>query len=97
LFGDLNYYKVEYGNFAGANICSLSAWQTSLPISERQMRTHATYVAGFDERTGQPPTEKEKAGLLSCFLSLVSQPGAKSNEKYHLQMLCSLHQISHIY
>ena len=30
-------------------------------------------LSGFDERTGQPTTEKEKAGLLSCFLSLVKQ------------------------
>jgi len=47
-----------------ANICSLYAWQTSLPISERQMRTHTTYVAGFDERTGHQTREIEKAPLL---------------------------------
>ena len=37
--GDPKYCNVEYGNFAGANICSLFAWQTSLPISERQTST----------------------------------------------------------
>ena len=56
-----------------ANICSLYAWQTSLPISERQMRTHATYVAGFDERTGQPTTEKRKSRT-SVLLSVVGDP-----------------------
>ena len=30
-----------------ANICSLYAWQTSLPISERQMRTHILKIADF--------------------------------------------------
>ena len=55
------YCAKSYENFARANIYSLSAWQTSLPISERQMRTHATYVAEFDERTGQPTTEKRKS------------------------------------
>ena len=77
------------GISAKLNICALFAWQTSLPISERQMRTHATYVAGFDERTGRQRQKKEKAGLLSCFLSLVSQTGAKSNEKF---LLLSPHQ-----
>ena len=51
------YCAKSYGNFAGANICSLSAWQTSLPFSKRQMRTHATYVAGGDESTDH---KKEK-------------------------------------
>ena len=52
------------GISAKLNICSLYAWQTSLPISERQMRTHATDVAGFHERTGRQTREKEKAPLL---------------------------------
>ena len=59
--------------FRGANICSLYVWQISLPISERQMRTHATDVAGFDERTGQPTTEKRKSRT-SVLLSVVGEP-----------------------
>ena len=56
--------------FRFANICSLSAWQTSLPISKWQMRTHGTSHAWrvravFDDARG---TKRKKTGhrLVSC-------------------------------
>ena len=57
------------------NIPTTFALKASFQIFSRGMRTHAplrfALGAGFDERTGHQPQEKEKVGQKSCFLSVV--------------------------
>ena len=67
--------KDEKGNFlvkkcdlsgisSQMNIPTPYALKASFQIFGWGMRTNATYVAGFDERTGQPTTEKRKSTAL---------------------------------
>ena len=62
--------------FRCANICTLYAWQTSLPIFERQMRTQRHSSPGEIPRARR---QNKKDPLKGCPFVLVSHSGAKSN------------------